>query len=601
MADLEDDSTSSEWQPTGASFQGLNLGVGGNKAAVKAAQRRQKFVSLVRSGVSIADAREQVGVGVNTYKKWRERFPAFAQAVTGAASVIREDRKSVGGDGEPSEQEFARRYFGMDYAWFHLEFIAELERTPPGNILLALFPPEHGKTTMIENYLGRKYALNPDYRALAVSENRDISRKIGGRIKHRMEPLGPASAYVARYGPFVPQTGEGHRPAQPWGADYWSVYKKSSFDERDYSMNCLGVGSSIVSARTDHLHLDDVQSTKTLDRTGKIMSWFRQDALSRPGETGITTICGTRVGEEDFYGALMDEADFDGILKVIRYPAIITDPDSGAQTPLWGERYTMENMDRMRRKAGEIAWERNYMQNPRLPEKDRTFSNADVEPCLDSSISMRHRPTRDSVGYISIDPALGGRNCIMAIEVTPNGQLIVRAIRERTNLRSNEQIMSELRTVLEMVGPEMHVTDVVIEAMNFQRGLSRDERLEEMRRRYGFSVREHLTGANKYDANIGVPSMVTSFVKREIVLPWADDDMTRAQIGELVGQMYRWRPYERGNKLRQDMLMALWFGWILWRSRWKQRPDVQPAGFQRRNMPWRPTRSGLILPVGARP
>jgi hypothetical protein len=159
--------------------------------------------------------------------------------------------------------------------------------------------------------------------------------------------------------------------------------------------------------------------------------------------------------------------------------------------------------------------------------------------------------------------------------------------------------MQELNHVVYNMNLSATVSDVVIEAMNFQRGLSRDERLIEMAKHYGFATREHLTGMNKYDEDIGIASMVTSFIKGEIILPWADDDYTRSEVGELVRQLKAWRPKKRGNKLRQDRVMALWFIWILWRNRWKS-TDVGSAGsgFQR-NVPWAGTKSGLIIPVGA--
>jgi hypothetical protein len=143
------------------------------------------------------------------------------------------------------------------------------------------------------------------------------------------------------------------------------------------------------------------------------------------------------------------------------------------------------------------------------------------------------------------------------------------------------------------------VSDVVVEAMNFQRGLSRDERLMEMQRHYGFATREHLTGLNKYDEDIGVASMVTSFIKGEIELPWADDDLTRNEIGELIRQLKAWKPRARGSKLRQDRVMALWFIWILWRNRWKAENVGDVGSAWQRDVPWKGTRMGLIVPVGA--
>jgi hypothetical protein len=123
-----------------------------------------------------------------------------------------------------------------------------------------------------------------------------------------------------------------------------------------------------------------------------------------------------------------------------------------------------------------------------------------------------------------------------------------------------------------------------------------------MRERYGFATRAHLTGRNKYDENIGIPSMVTSFLNGEIILPWAEDDLTRHEIGELVRQLRAWRPGQRGNKFRMDRVMALWFIWILWQARWKsQALDRHHAGsFKRQGLPYAPIGTRLILPTGVR-
>ena len=136
------------------------------------------------------------------------------------------------------------------------------------------------------------------------------------------------------------------------------------------------------------------------------------------------------------------------------------------------------------------------------------------------------------------------------------------------------------------------VSDVVIEAMVFQKGLSRDERLIEMTDKYGFRVREHLTGVNKYDETIGIPSMALSFMRGEIDIAYADDPVTRHQADELIRQLKSWRPLVKGTKLRQDRVMALWFIWILWRQR-KQAFDVDSSQFNFKALPYNKTRSTI--------
>lgn len=572
-------------------------------------RRRQQFIALITEGHSIASACREVGVGDSAYRKWRDRDKSFAARVDAARQAARGEHATYDG----TFQSFVHEMFGMEMAPFHIEAADAMVQTSPGNILMVLFPPEHGKTTQYENFASWQLARNPNWRGTVASENITIARKIVSRVRNRLQADGPYPHLVNRFGPFEPQKGVG-RSSQPWASDHFNVYKKATHDERDYSLMALGYGSSIVSTRTDHLHIDDLQSTKTQNETDKMEEWFRQDALSRPGESGITTVAGTRVCEDDFYERLAEDTDLADILRVIRLPAIVTDHETGEQRPLWQHTgqfkpngqpigWTMEMLDRQRRKVGQEAWDRNYMQNPGASTRGKgTFSAELVDRCLDPLRSIHHLPETGSIVYVGLDPALGSMNCVVACEATPDGKLIVRKIREDINFQRNEQIMAALEQVIVEMNQTGTVTDVVVETMNFQKGLARDERLLEMRGKYGFQTREHLTGVNKYDEDIGVPSMASSFAREEIVLPWADDPETRHEIGELRRQLLAWKPKKRGNKLRQDRVMALWFVWILWRSRFKQINHVRhdPAAWNVGGVPFKAAPSGLVLPLGVK-
>ena len=280
----------------------------------------------------INDACLIAGVTRSAYEKWRQRIPDFA-AKADACRIKALENTGVEIEEDSSFQIFRREYFGHESPWFHLRAIEAYENTPPGNITLILWPPEHGKTTLAEDYFCYKLATNPEFRITVGSEGQDMARKILGRIRTRMEPTGPYPRYVAKFGPFVPQNASGRKTAQAWGADYFNVYKKSRHDERDYSMVSLGWRSKIAGTRTDHLHIDDIQSRVSLNLTEQMFEIFRQDWLTRPGENGRTSINGTRVGEDDFYEQLMKEIDSD-ILRVIKFPAIVTN-DKGEPEPLW--------------------------------------------------------------------------------------------------------------------------------------------------------------------------------------------------------------------------------------------------------------------------
>ena len=559
----------------------------GNASKERGESNRRLFLEAIEHHGKINDSLAIVGVTRSAYEKWRQRIPEFAAKVDAI-------RLKFALEGPPEEktgsfEEFRFEHFGHSSPWFHIAAIDAYEKTPPGNITLILWPPEHGKTTLAEDYFCYKLATNPEFRITVGSEGQDMARKILGRIRSRMEPHGPFPKFVAKYGPFVPQNQSGRKTAQPWGADYFSVFKKNRHDERDYSMGSLGWRSKIAGTRTDHLHIDDIQSRVSLNLTEQMFEIFRQDWLTRPGENGRTTINGTRVGEDDFYERVMLQIDED-ILKVIRFPAIINNA-KGEPEPLWPEMFTMEQLDRIRRKVGDEAWSRNYMQEP-SSSLTATFTDDAIKKCLHPLRSPLHDPPKDCTIYIGLDPALGGNNCVMA--ATPHeDKLKILFLREDIGFTRNEQILGVVEdAILRCRKNGASVSDVVIEAMVFQKGLARDQRLIEMTDLYGFRVREHLTGMNKYDETIGIPSMALSFMRGEIEIPYADDAPTRHQADELIRQLKSWRPLVRGTHLRQDRVMALWFIWILWRQR-RAAFQVDTSQFDYKALPYSKRRVGI--------
>jgi hypothetical protein len=569
-----------------------------DKSVEAARVRRAEVLVNLGKGLPIREACAAAGVAYNTYRKWRDRDTRFAaQADVARASGMAEP-EWIG-----DFATFRQTFFKMDTPWHQQLAAAEYDKVPLGNILMMLWPPEHGKTTLFEDYASMKFGLHPNYRFTVGSESRDISRKIGNRIRNRMEPEGPFPEYVDRFGPFVPQRDSSRRMVQIWGADMFNIWKKQAHDERDYSMMLLGFGSSIVSTRTDHLHCDDLQSRKTLAQTQTMVETFNQDWLTRPGEYGRTTINGTHVGEEDFYFQLEDNEDLDGILQVIKFPALVTDRVSGELVALWPEKYNLEQLDRMRRKLSSTpgAWERNYLQQAGPTKGQQCFTDTVIAPSLNPYRRLNVDPTEGMVLYLSLDPALGSKNCYMAADVSDR-KLKVIHLREDIGLSSNEEIFAiGDQLLLRLHRPGVTITDWIIEGMNFQRGLVNDQRLQEVAQRHGVAVREHLTGINKYDESIGIPSMVSDFLTGKIELPWADDPLTRYEIGELVNQLKKWRPLKRGSKLRMDRVMALWFMWIMWKQRHGDFTREVSSPIRMRGLPYKPTATtGLFVREGQR-
>lgn len=558
--------------------------------------RRLQMIEQLRSGASVSLACERLGISVRTYSSWRQRFREFA-AKADEAKMLAQTNATIDWDGTPAS--FHAKFFGRKLTWFQLLAIDELENIPMGNILFVLWPPDHGKTSTFEDHASRKLALTPEWRCLVACESQDISKKILGAVMNRMDPMGPTPGYVEKFGPFMPQSGRG---MQPWSETRFRVHKAKKMDQRDYSMTALGVTTrSLLSSRADQVHLDDIQSADTINKSDYIERRVRQDFFSRAGEHGRISLFGSRVDEDDVVGRFDEDEELDAsVMKRIKLRAIITDHETGEVRALWPERYNLDQLDRMRRKNGQEAFDRNYLMQPGASAKGkRTFTKDSIDPCKNPDYSLLQRPGPGSILYATLDPSIGGKNCVMILEPTPDNRLIVRRIVERTDLYNNAQVIGSVKDAIEFCeANRAETTDLVIEEMAFQKGLMQDDNLKALRAAKRFQVHGHKTGLNKYDEDIGVPSMAESFNRGEIILPWAEDEYTRQVIGQLIEQLYKWKPYVKGNRLRQDMVMCLWFGWILWRQRWRKPPESRRTnnGFKTQGLPWAPTKSGILVP-----
>lgn len=590
-------------------------------------QRRQDFLkhAAIRTNQTQKAICESFGIHIDTLRNWRHTYPEFNHAFINLRRAKDSPERNRKG-GLMAKRDLAMdfvearfNYFGYETPWFQLATVDAYQRAKPGDIVFVLMPPEHGKTTLTEDDLTLAIAKNNNIMITLVSEGERMAQKMSSRIQRRLMADGPFPDLVFDTGPYEPQ--EGQAQQQPWGVKAWTVYGANmSADQRDFTMAIGGWRSAIAGTRANRLHLDDLQSLRSLGQTEDMWMRFRQDMLSRPGETGITTANGTRVGPRDFYARVDQEFRGEDFYQKIEFPAIVLDNDTQEPKPLWeydpktGTGYTMEALERLRKKVGEEAWWRNYMQNPKSNELE-VFSEKGIAKCQNPmrsySMSKDQLPeseVRNGECWITVDPSIGGRNIVAAMHPEAD-KLWVLAMREDTGLPRNSAIAEVVDQVAgELKAKGWRPTMLVIEAMAFQKGLMEDEAINEVADRHGMRLESHLTGSNKYDEEVGIPSMASSVESGLIDLPYADDT-DRFKTDLLLSEFRAWKPirdkatgrmkFQRGTQLRQDMLMALWFGWIWWINLYAgSKADAvdMSQGIKFGGVPYGMTNTGFLLP-----
>lgn len=574
-----------------------------NQRALESQRRREAFIAWVaKTGCTSREACEHFGWGWSTYTGWRNRHEDFGPRVDEARRIARHGRKAYE---EGNFISFRRCYLSMETTWFQQQIADAIEAARPGEVTLVLIPPEHGKTTLLEDWCTFKLVTDPSFRITVGSETVDHGEKVVTRVRERLEPGGPTPAIAKDFGPFAP---ESTKSSQVWGQRRFNVAGKRISDERDFSMNCVGITGRVQGTRCDLLLLDDVQDIKSIELSEKYFEIIKQSFLSRPSMFGRTVIIGTRVGEYDVYRRMIDAQLAD---KVIRIPAYrvsegppwpapevkphIDKPETWAPEGikfLWPEKYDQEEAGgivipglhryryaALRFRVGEQTWWRIYMQRPEAATS-MTFDGATTEAMRDPhrSVIADPRPVtnieteRVPVGdrhpvpvIVAVDPAVGGGNGVLAAAARPT-MLEVLNCRLDYGLTKYSQIIEMVEDYCFRYSTQESVVSlVVVEDKAFQKGLLQDDRMMEVQRRFGFRLVPNTTGREKVDPDIGVPAMPMAMVRREITIPWADE-ISRTAMAPLLDQLHMWRPGVNGVKLPQDLVMCLWFAYRQWRG-----------------------------------
>ncbi len=561
----------------------------GNKIEARVQQARdrsEKILELIAQGWTIESAVNQLGIGRRSYDQYRKRYPDYPARVEIAKQIgaaARRETIEVKYDG--SFVEFRKLFLGFDTYFHQAKILQAIKETPDMGITLVLVPPEHGKTSLMEDLCTYQICADPNIRITQISEGIGHARKIISRVKGRLEDPLAFPKIHQNYGPFRPD----QNSAKAWAADYFTVIQSDS-GERDFTMEARGWKSRISGTRCDRMYIDDMQSAATLTQTEAMMRSLRQDILTRPGKEGKTVIVGTRVGMGDVYEEMMESELVD---KVISLPA--TDPNAGPQEcehgekcdvpdivhekPLCPEMWPSHALAKRRKQVTESVWWRTYQQRPRA-EGGETFRKTKID---DAKNPLRFvAPMGVGTPILGVDPALGGGNAIVAAEMT-HSHLHLLDVDRRFDLERTEQILAVIDSMAYRYKPRI----VVIEEVSFQRGLKNDERLRDLGKKHGFIIHGHYTHSNKLDEVIGVASMATALEYNEMTIPWADD-LAKTRFTPWCEEMLSWRPDVPTKRLRQDMVMATWFVWLYWQ---RTRRHMERAGepiFTRQGLPWQP-------------
>lgn len=299
-------------------------------------------------------------------------------------------------------------------ASMHRQFHALADKYPR-LVLMAHY--ESGKTeTLIARTL-MDLGRDPSLTFAWVSKSADQARKITRRLKEIIE----GSRELREVYPHL-------RPGTPWGDTGFSIARPHG--QKDLSVQCYGLDTSILGARISRLILDDVADwevartdTQRRATTDKVLNHM----LTRVTEHGRVICCGVPFHVEDTISVLGRLPGW----HLARFPV---EKDDG--TPNWPQRWSPERIAEARATLGPAAAARQLDLNA-VSDADAAFIEGDLTRAIErgeramrltswngTSVLVNRSPAYKVI--LGVDPAVSLKpnsdlSAIVAIMVSPNG------------------------------------------------------------------------------------------------------------------------------------------------------------------------------------
>lgn len=573
------------------------------------AAQKKTILDYRKKGLTVKQACQDLGISEDQYKYMRQSDAAFRYDMDKLAMIATNTDAEANRKNIAPFPEWCETYLDTQLFNHHLQWYDLLERREPRNLhhnqqyikgdpdfLLINTPPEHAKTTTITvNYVTYRICEDPNIRVILVSHTETMAKRFLQGIKDRLASQN--QNYQKLQIDFGPEGGFDADSAS-WSATQIYVSSQSrDSGEPTPTVQALGIGGAIYGNRADLIILDDCVINKNAHEYEKQMHWLQTEVYSRLADPGgQILLVGTRLAPVDLYGEIVKPeyyGDEDPPWTYLSQPAVLEyHEDPKDWVTLWprsnrppvsvkgrneaeqGEdglwpMWTGEKLMRKRRALSPRAWALTYMQEQF--SADAIFETKKVNACIDGQRTCGpmqhglngHREYGMAGTYVigGFDPAMSGHSAavVMAVDRQTGVRWVV-DVWTKANLKP-EDIFNKIKELT----VQYNINEWRIEKNAMNMMVTQDRDINLFLRQRGVLLREHFTGANKWDADFGVASMSTLFEGADrgmnlIRIPRKQSEGVKA----LVEQLTTWEPTPPGVKTKRktDTVMALWFAEI---------------------------------------
>jgi hypothetical protein len=451
--------------------------------------------------------------------------------------------------------------------WVHEAFNSKL--------LLLNVPPRHNKSSLFAIWWTVwNIVRDRDYQMLILS----LTDTLASRWVAYIAAILGSHDISSVFGRFKPEKMDGEVPWRPSRGELMVMGRKRGQGAgMQFSVLSRGAGSQILGFEADGIVADDVTQKKIavspIERDKQI-EWFQEEVLSRLQPDGRAIVVGQRVHMNDLYGHIR-EATWDRgrrkgeqLWTTLTYPAVIRWPeeeDASDAEVLWPEVWNFERLEESyARIGGRAVFETMYQQDPQAA--DATLVREEwLELCRDYErpVGRGIKAERDGNDFLpvvrvaSLDPSPTMYNGLIVADVVYSRDQFFICILDIKSFKADlRNLRLEITKVIEKYKP----TYFLFEKNIVQYWAQGDPFIQELRSKV--RVLEHTTSAsNKFAMETGLESLSYDFEMGHIRLPYGSHE-SKAATELLEREARNWT---REGRLRDDVLMALWFIKFNWR------------------------------------
>lgn len=282
--------------------------------------------------------------------------------------------------------------------WHHKVIANELEKIEAFGdrdfkVVIVTVPPRHGKSELCSInfpawYLGR----NPEKEIITVSYSGELALDFGSKTR----TLVGTEMYKAIF-PGVTLKEDEQAKAK------WKTNKAGAYTSVGVGGALTGRGANILIFDDPIKNREDAESQVIRD---KVWSFFTSTAFTRLEPGGVVFVILTRWHVDDLAGRILANKDLAPRTKLIKLPAIATEPDSRRDIgdPLWPDRFNAKALDEIRTTIGPYDWQALYQCSPTLSE------NQEFKPDWIKRIPESQVEAMNTRRFLSIDTAISKKS-----------------------------------------------------------------------------------------------------------------------------------------------------------------------------------------------